>query len=384
MDDVSRDLESLAVRLKEARDASRLTTRQVAERLREQAGVKVSHATIGNYERGSTVPDERLLTQLAILYSRDLEWFIRPACTPKHVRFRKADSLVRVAEEKQYLALASRWLEAYRRLEQAINRPLRDNNQCLRFEYYESGEDAAKRTRSQLDLKENQSVASVVTVMEDLFGLRVIELPTESRIDGFAAKYGNEHIVVLNPNVPNDRNRLNAGHELGHVAFSDCEDRAFLTHKEVENRAYEFAFHLLMTADVLHESFQGKSMVKLVQYKERYGVSLAAMIYRAEKKKFISTKETEWLWRQFAIRGWRKNEPGNVRPDRATRFEQLFEEAVAEQPSRRAALLRTMGVSEQEMNSRLNLAAGMNQSVEEGNGESEEGGEGGNVLKFPH
>src|SRR5690606_3331482 len=97
--------------------------------------------------------------------------------------------------------------------------------------------------------------------------------------------------------------------------------------KEMEQKAFEFGSHLLLPNDQLKQAFTGKSMVRLVQFKERFGISLAAMIYRAEKLKFLTKGEAKSLWIEFSRRGWRSNEPGYVRPDRATRFEQLIEEA---------------------------------------------------------
>src|SRR5262249_4836083 len=145
------------------------------------------------------------------------------------------------------------------------------------------------------------------------------------RIDGLAAKYGEEYIVVLNPTVSNDRVRFNAAHELAHVLFGDCDQNTQET-KEVERRAFDFASHFLLPNNQLKKAFLGKSMFRLVQFKERFGISLAAMVYRADKFGFITKTEAKWLWIEFARRGWKSNEPGLVRPDRATRFEQLIDE----------------------------------------------------------
>ena len=47
------------------------------------------------------------------------------------------------------------------------------------------------------------------------------------------------------------------------------------------------------------------------------------MVYRAQESGIINESTSKWLWMEFARRGWRTQEPGHVRPDRATRFEQL-------------------------------------------------------------
>lgn len=384
MEEFSSGRSELAAQLANARAAAGLTTRAVAERLKAMGGPTVTHASVANYERGVSAPSTEVLAALALVYGVTVESFFRAGSTPTGVRFRKTASLVKVSEEKQYLATAARHVDAYRQLERTLSSPLRNQHPRFAVGPDQTGEELAAEIRRLFDLPALASVPSVIDLMEQ-FGVRVIELPTASRIDGFAARFGCEHVVVLNPNVPNDRGRLNAGHEWGHVLYEDCGQGVKWSHKAVEGRAYEFAFHLLMPPAVLCDAFSGRSMVKLVQFKERYGVSLAAMVYRAEKVGILGRTETEWLWRQFAMRGWRKREPGTVRPDRAIRFERLFEEAVQGRAASRHDLLWMMGLSEAEMQARLDLAAGMESSpADQGEGPDEPEEEGRpNVLKFP-
>ncbi len=74
-------------------------------------------------------------------------------------------------------------------------------------------------------------------------------------------------------------------HELAHFLYDDGPS---LPPDEVETRAFEFASHMLFPESQLRKAFQLKSMVHLVEYKERFGISLAAMIFRARKSKMIS------------------------------------------------------------------------------------------------
>jgi Zn-dependent peptidase ImmA (M78 family) len=70
-------------------------------------------------------------------------------------------------------------------------------------------------------------------------------------------------------------------------------------------------------------------MVQLVQYKERFGISLAAMIYRARKSNILSQRLYQRLWRDFARLGYRDQEPGNVAADRPLRMEALIDASVS-------------------------------------------------------
>ena len=48
----------------------------------------------------------------------------------------------------------------------------------------------------------------------------------------------------------------------------------------MEAAAYEFACHLLIPESELRKAFDGRSAVRLLQAKEKFGISMAAMIYR--------------------------------------------------------------------------------------------------------
>ena len=127
----------------------------------------------------------------------------------------------------------------------------------------------------------------------------------------------------------------------------------------MEAQAFDFASHLLLPNSQLKRAFEGRSMVRLVQFKERFGISLAAMIYRAEKLSFISKQDAKMLWIEFSRRGWRTAEPGVVRPDRATRFEQLIDEAVLANKLSLKEIADLSGVRSEAVRARLNFAMGI-------------------------
>src|SRR5436853_5592356 len=111
-------------------------------------------------------------------------------------------------------------------------------------------------------------------------------------------------------------------------------------------------------------------MVRLVKFKETFGVSLAAMIFRAEKANILNARTAKHLWIEFAKRGWRKSEPGHVRADRATRFEQLLEGAITKGTITWRDAEAVTGIASDELNHRLRLAMGLEKG--EFGGDSEE------------
>ena len=79
----------------------------------------------------------------------------------------------------------------------------------------------ASEVRKALGIKADAPVPSVIESIERC-GIRVIELPTDLRIDGIAGRFGEEIVVVLNPSAKHDRSRMNAAHEWGHGLFGHC------------------------------------------------------------------------------------------------------------------------------------------------------------------
>jgi len=342
--------------------------REVADQL-GQRKVKLSHMSIAKYENGQLTPTESVLAVLAKMYGKPVEWFLDSGTPIAHCAFRNLKSRVSEADKRQYIATAQKWLEAYKKLETKVGN-------CLRKPTVTTETDPlylAQEVRQRLQLGDHP-VPSVIAILE-FFGIRTIEVPTSLSIDGMACKFGDEYAVVLNPLTSNDRARMNAGHELGHVLLGDCEDGVKFIDDDAEARAYEFASHLLMPQKQLREVFKNRSMVGLVKAKEQYGLSMQAMIYRASNgpEKLLDQRTSKWLWIQFAKRGWRRQEPGYVRPDRATRFERLLETAISSRSLRWPEAEMLLGIHRSELTERIDLAVH--------GPESEEGGDSA-VIQF--
>jgi Zn-dependent peptidase ImmA (M78 family) len=344
-------------RLLSARQGAAISTRVVAQRLQKK-GFSVSHATIANYESGKTIPPLPLVGALADLYGLSINWFLQPEPVLTDVCYR-ALKKVSMKDKQQFEATAQRWLEGYRRLEIKLGKRL--SNKMTDFEMPDdtNGKLMAERLRKHLKLAD-RPVPSTINVLHQ-FGVRVMSLNAVSGIDGFAANLEQESVVVLNSRLSNDRIRLNAVHELGHHLYSDSCYGMGLTDRERESRAFEFASNFLMPFSKLKAAFDGYSMLRLIEYKKLYGISLAAMVYRAQKAKFLPEKISKMLWREFAKRGWRKTEPGEVGPDRPVRFEQMLESAIRRCELTWAQAAHVTRIRENELRKRL--ASALNQWV---------------------
>ena len=349
-------VDHLSEKLRQARLATGCSTRVIAERLSPR--IKVSHATLANYEAGKSQPTMDVLAALSVVYERPLNWFLSKSLTLQNVRYRNRKSRVKQTELARYEAHAIKWLQAYRALEETLDEPLKGDLSDFRFEPKEQGKDAAKRLRETLGLDADQKITSVAELLERL-GVRAIELPTDVALDGFAASTGEEYAVVLNSTVTSDRARLNAAHEVGHVLAGDCDSDDIDNSGPNEKRAFEFASHLLLTDEMLREAFKTKSMVSLVQFKERFGISVAAMIFRGRESGHLSESLAKRIWIEISRRGWKENEPGYVAEDRAVRFERLLDSALLEERLTLDQAATLAGVRADELRERHEWALGL-------------------------
>jgi len=351
---------SLAEKLKEARKGSGLSTRDVAEQLAGR--FPISHGTIANYEKGRSQPSLPLVAALAELYDRPLKWFLERGPMFTGIRYRNLSSRVRESEKHRYEAEALRWMEGYINIERFLQSPLPTIFTPPTPPPKVNPSAFATSIRTQLGISPDAPIPSVIDALE-AYGIRVIEVPTALRIDGMAAMMGDKPVVVLNPARPDDRIRLNASHEFFHVLLGHCGDEAMgLDKDEVkgdEDLAFACARNFLLPEPQLQEAFDGESFVKLVKFKEKFGISISAMIYAARQQHILTDKEARSLWIEISKRGWRENEPGKVRPDRATRFEQLVDGAINQEKITLQEAAEIVGVREKELNERLRMAQGI-------------------------
>lgn len=314
-------IKHLGERLRVAREGLGFSTRHAVEQLKAQ-GISISHGTLANYERGLTNPSEKKLRGLSTIYNRSVEWLRGSGYLLEGIRYRALKS-VTVRDKTLYSNEATKWLDLYLYLELLLRQPLKPTINIPTEDRSISGKELAQKVR-EVCLLGNHPLPSAIRLLED-FGVRVIQVKTEARIDAFAARFGGARVIVLNADLSADRMRLTSLHELAHHLYEDCLTGMLLSNDELEKRAFEFSSHVLIPSDILKVAFSYKSMVHLVKYKELYGISLAAMVYRGRKERLITQRTYQKIWQQFSKLGFRKDEPGSVTPDRPIRLEALID-----------------------------------------------------------
>jgi transcriptional regulator with XRE-family HTH domain len=342
---VNRVDRNLARRLREARREVGLSTRAVADQLPRRFAV--SHATIANYENGSTVPSIDVLGALADFYKRTLNWFLDSRDTISGFRYWNLRPRTSLAERRQFEAQAGKWADAYMKLDRHLR--LRIARRPCKFDAATEmpPELFAHTVRTEmLNLDDTQPIHSMIIVLES-FSAWAIEITSSLAVSGAAARIGNEYVVVVSPDISGDQLRMNAAHELARLLYDDSGKAG------IEKAIYRFACALLLPESQLREAFDGRSFLKMIRFKEKFGVSLAAMIHMAESERIINSTTARWLWAEMTRRNWKAHEPGHVWRDRAISFETMLECAIRQKQVSWSDVETITGIHERDLRDRL-------------------------------
>lgn len=121
------------------------------------------------------------------------------------------------------------------------------------------------------------------------------------------------NVILLNSALPASAQRFALAHELGHLVMHN----ATMPSMAMEEDAQTFASAVLMPKDDIYPELRGTRFRDLGSLKNRWRVSLSALIKRAHSLEAISDRQ----YRTFNIQlsglpGGRKNEPGEFEAER--------------------------------------------------------------------
>lgn len=290
-----------------ARKWRRLSLRQLAKK------TGLSHTAINNYETNKRTPDSQTLITMAEALGVSLDFFFR-ATTQSNLQpaYRKRASLTK-ANEAAVLAEITDWLERY---ETVLS--LLPPEEVVHFKYpanfpypvsvFEDAETAALNLREAWAMGHN-AIGNLTELLEEK-GIKVALVDSDLKFDACTFTTPNQvPLIASNMRVSGDRQRFSLAHELGHIMLSPQGNAA-----SIEKMANRFARALLVTADMAHYElgYQRDWLDKdeLLSLKHKYGISVAAWIYRAYDLQIISESTLTQLMTWLSTNGWRKTEPG--------------------------------------------------------------------------
>jgi Zn-dependent peptidase ImmA (M78 family)/transcriptional regulator with XRE-family HTH domain len=119
-------------------------------------------------------------------------------------------------------------------------------------------------------------------------------------------------VFLLNDATSGDRLRFSLAHEIGHIVMHR------LPTPDMEREAQRFASDFLMPARDIRGDLVNLDLAKAGHLKQHWKVSMAALVYRARDLGVITDWRAKSLFMEISRRGWRLNEPGDIRIEQPT------------------------------------------------------------------
>lgn len=334
--------EIFANRLKQLRDMRGLSMAKLGE------AVGVSANMIKKYEHGESLPTGETLIRIAQTLDVTLEQLFRPFIyTLEEVQFRKRATLPKKAlaqirgeiadQVERWMMLQAWWPDAFPVAPFAGVDGLPERIRTL-----DEVEQVADIVRRAWMLGSNP-IPDLTDTLE-MQGILVVQTHVDGagRFDGLQTRVGAFPVIAVSAQWPGDRQRFTLAHELGHLLLDDR-----LEGLDAEKAANRFAGAFLIPKAELTRHLGQKRVSleprELYLLKHEFGISMAALIYRAHDVGIIEQPAFVRLMKLFRANHWHQREPGAPYPAEKPRlFEQLVFRLLADgaaSPSKAAELL---------------------------------------------
>lgn len=301
-------------RLKSARIYRGKTISQLAD----ETGV--SKQAISQFENNKTTPGFETLMRLTYSLQFPKDYFYEEddiSIIVGNTYFRAQASITK-KEEASYAEKLSIFAKLYTFIEDYINFPKLNILQLDHSNDIDEVELISEKLRAYWGLGD-KPIVNLVNVMEKN-GFKITSFDTEnSKIDAFTQmqKVNNEvkyFIALGNDKNSAVRRHFDLAHELGHIMLHEwVEDTSTISreeYKKIENQANEFAgAFLLPRRGFLNDLIYPNNLDSYVELKQKWKVSIGAMLIRAYKLNAITYNQYQYMIKQASKRGWRTCEP---------------------------------------------------------------------------
>lgn len=305
----------VGARLREAREARGLTAVSLADL------VGVTRGAISQYEHGPLSPSPDVMRRISEQLNLPVQFFLRrPLAVSQRTIFYRSMSAAtkraRLRAERRY-----EWLcEIVSLLRRFVRFPE------VTFPEFKLAPDPARITNDQIeDLAAEtrrawalgQGPISNITWLLENRGAVITRCELgAATLDAFSEWNSSDSTpyVVLNSGKESAvRSRHDSAHELGHMILHRHLQQSALNHAPsfdlMEKQAHRFAGAFLLPARSFADDLYSPSLDGLRALKEKWRVSIAAMIKRASQLNLINEDHERRLWINLARRKWRTREP---------------------------------------------------------------------------
>lgn len=315
----------IPMRLHQARIFRGLSLAELAEKL------EISRQAVGRMEQGTLKISSNTLVKLSDILDFPIHFFskeLKLNSTESGAVFFRTRSIPQKRRDaykmkmKLYADEVVGALQCYFDLP-VLNFPQYDKEHPYEGYTVEDMEDVAMGVRNAWNIG-SAPIQNLMSVMQRN-GIIIFKMDL-GMTDGFSQWSNGVPIVVVNEKSNYFRTRFSLAHELGHLLLhSDVKDEDSAK-REIEAEANAFAGSFLMPDCSFQKDVRATMLNDLVPLKKRWGVSIAAIVYRLHKLGYVTEERYKGLNVQLSSRGWKKSEPfDNIYEDEEPR---LFRECV--------------------------------------------------------
>lgn len=338
-----------AERFKSARLLSGLSLQEVADRLSKS----VTRQAIFRYEKGEVIPDSQTINEFSRIFQVRPDFFFRPNVVAiGDVEYRKlklpAKEEIRIKEQTKDFLSRYIELEGILGLQANFVNPLQGYPKVSEYVHVNA---AADLLREKWNLG-TRAIPNIAEFLEDQH-IKILKLEASAGFDGLQT-YANGTIPVIAYNERqmsnNVRIRFTLLHELAHLLLKFDES---LTSAQIETLCHQFAGAMLLPESAIkHElgEFRHRlSINELGNIKKQYGISIQAIVMRANACKIINDHYKRQFFGMITSNGWKQDEPTHYEGrEESGRFDQLIYRALAEEliSMGKAAALKNMSLAE--------------------------------------
>ena len=284
--------------------------------------IGLSRQYINQLEFGDKTPSDLTLRALAAALEVDPSYLsheIKQEIREDHTHFRKLKTTPKWLIN-QVLAHGTLFDEFVDFIEEHLELPP-VNFPNIEISNSEEIEKAAEQCRIYWNLTADQPIKNLTRVVENAGSVVVTFEGVSAKLDALSMHHGRPIIVRSDTKTSPTRIRFDIAHELGHIVMH----KGVVTgdHK-TESQADRFAGAFLLPRRALFQEYKKSNRINwksLVRIKQRWNISLQAIIRRAYELSLIDAAQYKWAMIHLSKSGQRKQEP--FEPDYAESGELL-------------------------------------------------------------
>lgn len=295
-------------KIKEAREGRGLRLEAFAEQL------DVSKQAVAQYETGQISPSGEVMGKIVAVTGQPPAFFVTSRSRSGSPATPFWRSLKRM--EQHHRKRITRRLEWARDIadyvEQFIHLP-EIRLPPIEFDHIDGPSDeieaAAEIMRDHWGLGRGP-IRDLAAVMETN-GIILLREPVQcADMDAVSCWQGGRPFVLFAAEVSSGpRTAFNLAHELGHIVLHAGVEINSQNLNPIEKQANRFASALLLPQESFSQEIFGTSIDHFKFLKQRWGVSISAMIYRCKDLGIFTTNQHQYLMKQMNSRGIRVREP---------------------------------------------------------------------------